>query len=133
MSATPTQAFFVSGPLPGLNELLDWAKRQGKGTGKKQWNLYAVQKKSWEEVIWAAIHNANLQPYACPVTIDYLWQEPNRRRDPSNISAGKKFIEDTLVKAGILRGDGWRDIWGFSDRFSIDKKRPGVHVTINDV
>ena len=129
------QTFFIPGALPGLNDLLAWAKSRGDTIGRKgkrRWSSYAEQKRVWEEAIFVVIRNGKLSPYSGPVFIDYLWQEPNRRRDPSNIAAGgRKFIEDALVRAGILRGDGWRFIGGFTDRFVLDKKRPGVTVSIS--
>jgi len=51
-------------------------------------------------------------------------------------------IEDALIPmhpknnpfgAGILRGDKWDDIVGWSDRFDIDKINPRVEVTIREV
>ena len=129
-----SQSFFVPGPLPGLNEMLAWAKRQGHSVGRKgkRWGLYAQEKKSWEDLIIVAIRQARLRPILAPVVIQYEWVEANRRRDKSNIAAGKKLIEDTLVRAGVLMGDGWRDVVGFADSFAVDKKRPGVRVSIRE-
>ena len=116
-----------------MNDLLDWSKRQGTRTGRKgqRVNVYAEQKKSWEEIIWAAIRNAHIQPIRGSVTLLYLWKEPNKRRNPSNIVAGgRKFIEDALVRAGILHNDGWKEILEFTDHWIVDKKQPGVRVTL---
>jgi len=41
-----------------------------------------------------------------------------------------KVIQDALVKARILRNDGWADIAGFSHRFSVDFLRPRIEVEI---
>ncbi len=66
-----------------------------------------------------------------PVTMQYSWYEPNKRRDLDNVSSfGRKVIQDALVKEGILANDGWREIIGFSDSFYIDKIRPRVEVRI---
>lgn len=125
------QGFFIPGPLPGLNEMLDWAKRQGVQLGKRgrRWNLYAENKRMWEDVIILEIKQAKIKPGTGSVTINYLWRELNKRRDPSNIAAGRKFVEDALVRAGILPNDGWKEIAGFTDSFVVDKKCPGVLVT----
>ena len=130
--APRSQEFFIPGPLPGLNELLDWAKRQSVTVSRKgrRWNVYADHKQYWEEMMVVCMRNAKMQPVQHPVTIHYVWYEPNRRRDPSNVAAGKKLIEDALIRAGILKGDGWRDIVEISDHFLIDKKKPGVLVTL---
>lgn len=42
----------------------------------------------------------------------------------------KKFILDALVKAGILAGDGRKNVVGFSDEFHVDPGNPRVVITI---
>jgi len=69
-----------------------------------------------------------------PVFMEYLWVEPNKRRDLDNISSfGRKVIQDALVNSGILKDDGWKYIVGFSDRFKVDKKNPRIEVVIREV
>ena len=64
----------------------------------------------------------------------YHWYEPNHRRDLDNISSfGRKVIQDALVKARVLRNDGWKEIVGFEDRFYMDSKKPRVVVEILEV
>lgn len=69
-----------------------------------------------------------------PVFMEYLWVEPDKRRDKDNISSfGRKVIQDALVKTGVLKNDGWKQIAGFSDRFEVDKKNPRIKVKIKEV
>jgi len=69
-----------------------------------------------------------------PVTISYHWVEPSRRRDKDNISGyGRKLIQDALVKAGVLKNDGWNDIVNSYDSYGIDRKHPRIEVTICEV
>lgn len=50
-----------------------------------------------------------------------------------NISSfGRKVIQDALVKAGVLRNDGWKEIRGFSDRFAVDAENPRIEVEIEE-
>lgn len=64
----------------------------------------------------------------------YNWYEKDRRRDKDNVSGfGRKVIQDALVKAKILKNDGWKDIDGFSDKFYVDTKNPRVVVEILEV
>lgn len=63
----------------------------------------------------------------------FRWYEPNKKRDLDNICSAKKFIQDALVKMGVLQGDGWRHIIGFSDEFYIDKDNPRIEVEIKEV
>lgn len=67
------------------------------------------------------------------VFIEFLWVEPNRRRDPDNVSSqGRKIILDGLVRAGIIEGDGWRTVAGFSDQFLVagPGEMSGCHVIL---
>lgn len=69
-----------------------------------------------------------------PVFMEYLWVEPNMRRDKDNISSfGRKVIQDALVNAAVLKGDGWKHVVGFSDRFEVDKENPRIEVRIKEV
>ena len=43
---------------------------------------------------------------------------------------GKKFINDGLVKAGVLKDDSRKYIDGFTEQFLIDKDSPRVEVSI---
>jgi len=115
--------FTIPGRLPGWNEYTD----------KERSNKYAAAtlKKDTEEYISLyliqQLRGAKIKP---PVTIKYLWVEPNRRRDKDNIAGAKKFFQDSLVKTGFLKNDGWQDIKDFSDSFEVDKQNPRVEVRI---
>ena len=65
-----------------------------------------------------------------PVVMRYLWVEPDRRRDRDNIAAGRKFVQDALVRCKVLQNDGWKEIIGFSDDWAVDKARPRVEIEI---
>lgn len=66
-----------------------------------------------------------------PVYMEYIWYEKDMRRDLDNISSfGRKVIQDALVNAAILKGDGWEHVVGFSDRFEVDKENPRIEVKI---
>ena len=68
-----------------------------------------------------------------PVWMHYRWFEKDRRRDKDNVCAyGRKAIQDALVKAGYLDGDGWRHIAGFDDAFEVDAENPRIEVEIEE-
>ncbi len=99
------QALWIPGRLPGLNEIIDAA-----GTRKGTWNAYMSMKQKWGLNI--ATH-ARGQGFAAfeHGHFTYLFQEPNHRRDPSNVIAGGvKLIEDALQEAGLLKNDGWGEV-----------------------
>ena len=103
----------IPGLLPGLNEYID-AERAVKGKYKA-----AAMKKQAENVIGFMV-KTQLRGvrFDRPVIIHYRWIEP------------KKFIQDSLVHAGVLVNDGWNQIEGFTDDFAVDPKNPRVEVTI---
>lgn len=69
-----------------------------------------------------------------PVYMEYLWVEPNKRRDLDNISSfGRKVIQDSLVQCGVLKDDDWMHVVGFSDRFEVDKINPRIEVLIKEI
>lgn len=89
----------------------------------------AVKKKETARVAWACLAQ-KIKHFKDPVYIKYYWFCKNKRKDKSNISFARKFIEDGLIDAGVLQNDGWDDIEGFQDVFIIDKKNPRIEVDI---
>lgn len=119
--------FTIKNTLPGLNEYTR-ANRQNRFVGGNM-------KKSTENRIIAAIEQAvedgtlsAIEEY--PVIIKYIWYEPHNRRDADNVAFAKKFIQDALVTAGIIKNDSRKFIKGFSDVIETDKENPRVEVEI---
>jgi len=118
---------WVPGPLPGMNELIAAAKGAG-GRGVR----YAHVKAEWTDAVWAYAKNQRLPSFPGRVVIEFRWFERDRRRDPDNVAAGgRKLVLDGLVKAGVLKGDGWKFIQSWTDRFDVAPERPGVALTIH--
>lgn len=119
--------FTVKGTLPGLNDYLkaerSFSKRHSCGNDMKQ---------QCQIMIGGAIRT-QLKRLAIktPVYIKYTFYEPNMRRDLDNIAGvAHKFIQDSLVKCGVLENDGWKNIYGFSDAFYVDKQNPRIEVEL---
>lgn len=113
----------VPGRLPGANEYIN-AERGNRYKAAKM-------KKDAQALIGRAIRQqlGGLR-ITEPVRIRYLWVEPNRKRDKSNICFARKFLEDALVTMGVLRNDGWNEIVGFSDEFAVDADNPRIEIEI---
>ena len=62
--------------------------------------------------------------------LHFTWIEANRNRDLDNICFAKKFILDALVKNKVIETDGWRGVYGFTDKFGVDAFNPRVEVVI---
>ena len=124
------QTLYIPGRMPGMNDFLDLAKRQGRARSSrgKVWNSYNKLKNHWMEVIHWECVKQGIQPVE-KASFEFLWVERNRRRDKDNIAGGgRKLILDGLVCAGILPNDGWKQVEGWEDRFTVG--RPGVEVCI---
>lgn len=113
----------INGRLPGMNEYIEKSRQNPKAGAN-------LKKQAQTEVIWF-IKSQIRGKLKEPVYMSYLWVERDRRRDKDNVSAfGRKVIQDALVQTGRLRNDGWENVDGFCDEFSVDKARPRIEVTI---
>jgi hypothetical protein len=117
------QTLWVPGPLPGMNEIL---KLAGGAGGTKA--HYARVKRDMTALVRNLAVRGRLRPVA-RAALSFRWQEAARRRDPDNVVAGRKFIMDGLVAAGVLPGDGWDHVAAFTDEWVV-AARHGVLVTI---
>jgi len=119
--------FTYKGKLPGLNDYLkaerSFSKKHSNGNDMKQ---------EYQMLIINAIRLQLKRLHIDKqVFITYTFYEPNKQRDLDNISAvAHKFIQDSLVKSGILSGDGWKQINGYKDLFFVDKINPRIEVEI---
>ena len=121
-----SQKFVINDRLPGLNEY----------TANQRANKYGgnLMKRTAQKAVEWQIRASKLKPIKSPVKLIYSFYEPNRRRDKDNISGfAHKVIQDALVNTGILKGDGWKDITGYTDSFFVDPKRPRVEVELIEV
>lgn len=119
--------FIIKGTLPGLNDYLkaerSFSKKHSCGNDMKQQYQMLIINAIRLQLKRLTIKN--------PVTICYSFYEPNMKRDLDNIAGvAHKFIQDSLVKSGVLANDGWANIKGFSDNFYIDKHNPRIEVSI---
>lgn len=115
-----SQALFIPGPLPGMNDFA--------GTGTR-WK-YRDAKAAWARAIAFEILQQRLKPMG-RVFIWWVWYEKTMKRDPDNFSSiGKKFVLDALKSAGIVPNDGWKHIAGWADRWEVSAERPGVLVKL---
>ena len=144
----PRRVFFPL-VLPDRNTL-DAARREfianARAGQRFRISAYERTKQELGSALAGYARRARLDPVAPGVKalVASIWYEPNNRRDPDNvISGGRKLILDALGPgrdgsrgwpgAGVLRGDGRRDIAAFFDIFRTDPDEPGVEVTIAPV
>lgn len=97
--------------LPSLNQYINEC-RKNKFAGAKM-------KKNVDADIGYFINK--LPKYNNPIKIHFHWVEENKRRDLDNVCFAKKFILDSMVKAGKLKDDNRNYVKGFTDTFEYGK------------
>ena len=110
-----------------MNEIIDAAKTSRY--------VYARQKEEYTELVAGTIgltFRFRKFDIKKKVWISLVFVEKNKRYDPDNIVAAKKFILDGIVKAGLLKGDGWAEVAGFTETWEIGKE-PGVWVEVREI
>lgn len=115
--------FVITGRLDGLNDYTKAcrANRYGANTMKKK-----NEAKVFEGIKRAGLSKAGKYP----INLYIIWYEPNRRRDIDNITFATKFIQDALVKAGILEDDSQKYIVGVFHRVLVDRDNPRIEVEL---
>jgi len=119
-------AFTIQGKLPGLNETINKARS----------NKYAAANQKADidsQIVWQIKEQIPHFKTANQIDVSFIWIESDKRRDKDNICSAKKFILDSLQKAGTIKGDGWKHIRNFQDKFMVHKDNPGVIVEIAEV
>lgn len=133
MKKLEMQQFTIEGRLPALNDYV-------RACRANRFFAHQMKQQAAEQVAWA-VRLAHLKPMNGPVAVGFHWYEQNKKRDMDNIAFAKKFILDVLQPqtsknpygAGILDGDGWKHVDGFTDTFDVDKEHPRIVVTIVEV
>lgn len=137
MTTPKVQTLTLPMAMPGMNETIDMAKRFAPGYGKpsgSRFNIYASEKLRLGDLVKDYCTLQGLTPIKGPVTVTFQWSERKRkngqRRDPDNVAAGKKYILDGLVKAGVLKDDGPDIVKGLLDVFTYNVKEDSITVLI---
>lgn len=120
------QKLIIQGCLTDLNKFLRAMSNNRYGGGK-------IKREETERVAWEAKLQKLIPITEYPVKITYKWFSKDNRIDVDNVAFSKKFINDGLVMAGILKNDSRKFVAEFSDKFPIDKDNPRVEVELSTV
>lgn len=115
----------IPGTLPGLNEYIRAERGNKYGAAK-------MKSDAEKTIIFAARKRLKGVRIERPVQLEYTWYD-NTRRDYDNIAFAHKFVQDALVKAGVLKDDGRKYIKGFSDAFVDVKENSRIEVLIKEI
>lgn len=139
--------FWIPGKVPSLNDLNAFRAIQGpprssmilrRSPGKKKKNTYTFnkyndEKQKWSRLVEKVVKKKGFQKVeSCHYS--YLVVEKKRNRDPSNICASAvKFIEDGLMKAGVIPNDGWDNVLSIKPEWVLHREgNPGILVVMSD-
>lgn len=114
--------FTIQGELTDLNNYTN-AQRTNYRVGNR------IKQDNTVKVHAACLHLGGVE-LKLPVKIKYEWYAKNKRKDMDNIAFAKKFIQDGMMSAEVIKNDGWSEIAGWSEIFFIDKDNPRIEVTI---
>ena len=109
----------IPGRFPSLNEFYRMGPREQA----------RVKRECDELVAWCA-RAQRLPRIKRPVSLSITWVEPNDRRDLDNVAFATKFVQDGLVKAGVLENDTKRHVTSLHHMYGIDRRDPRVVVEI---
>jgi hypothetical protein len=114
----------IPGELPTMNEIIN--------KSKTHWSKYKKMKETYDSIISYYATQQKIKFFKS-VKLEITYCRKNRKVDPDNISAGKKFIIDGLVQAGVLENDGWSEIKGFKENWEVDKDNPRTEINFEEV
>lgn len=109
--------------MPTLNQYIDACRR----------NRYSAAslKRKVEQGLCLEFMKARVGKFDQSLDLGYVWYCRNMKTDKSNIAFCAKFVEDAMVKVGIIPNDGWKHIGSFSHDFMVDKADPRLELTIS--
>lgn len=114
----------IPGEFPSQNEIIDAAK-----LGNREWQPYNVMKQRYTNLVaWETKSQTKEKFEKIDVEVTFICKD--KRKDKDNILSGIKFILDGLVRAGLIKNDGWKQIGDISFKFKTDKDNPRVEVKV---
>lgn len=121
--------------LPDLNDVLEAAHRiyhyRGSARAYGDAALKRREQAKLESDIRKQLGGVRIKH---PVTLDYFIYEGTYKRDWDNVlSVVTKYVQDALVRTGVLQNDNQRWVKGFTQRFGVDRERPRIELTITEI
>jgi Holliday junction resolvase RusA-like endonuclease len=115
----------IQSQLPTLNDYIQ--KERGN------WAAAASIKKKGTMAVQLEVMSQNRKPIEGIVDVDLYWIVPDNRQDPDNVFFATKYILDGMVKAGVLKEDGRKNIRHISHKIKTIKGSRFVIVKFNPI
>lgn len=119
--------FVIKEKLDGLNEYIRACRaNRYKGAEMVKKNERLVMAYILQAVNFGEVYEAKNYP----IKLNINWYEMDNRRDIDNITFATKFIQDSLVRTGILEDDSRKYINQVNHSVFTDKENPRIEVEI---
>lgn len=119
--------FVIKGKLDGLNEYIRACRaNRYKGAEMVKKNERLVMAYILQAVNFGEVYEVKNYP----IKLNINWYEMDNRRDIDNITFATKFIQDSLVRTGILEDDSRKYINQVNHTVFTDKENPRIEVEI---
>lgn len=119
--------FVIKGKLDGLNEYIRACRaNRYKGAEMVKKNERLVMAYILQAVNFGEVYEVKNYP----IKLNINWYEMDNRRDIDNITFATKFIQDSLVRTGILEDDSRKYINQVNHSVFTDKENPRIEVEI---
>ena len=116
----------IPGTFASMNAFID-ANRRRNGS----WSAGNAMKQRDQKTIEAYIRKQLKAPLREPVFISFVYRCKDKKRDPDNVAGYfHKIFLDALVHSGRLRNDGFANVIGLQDLFTVDRGNPRIEVEI---
>jgi Holliday junction resolvase RusA-like endonuclease len=93
----------------------------------------AKRKKEWEEIVRMEVKRQSIEKVEKVIMTYFFHFADNRKRDADNYATSCKFIQDGLVKAGILPDDDFEHVLELSIGRGWNAKKPYIEIEMVDI
>ena len=113
-------------------ELID-LNNYTKANRKNKYYANKIKQDTEDYIVWHIKEQLKDLKIDKQVQLNYTWYCKDKRKDKDNIAFAQKFVQDAMVKSGLLINDGWNNIAGFTHEFKIDKECPKIEIELVEV
>jgi Holliday junction resolvase RusA-like endonuclease len=93
----------------------------------------AKRKKEWEAAVMIEVKRQSIEKVDKVILVYMFHFADNRRRDADNYATACKFINDGLVKAGILPDDNFNCVPALTIRRGEKVDKPYISIVMEDI
>lgn len=93
----------------------------------------AKEKKEWEHIVGWLVKEQRLKPVSRAIVTYEFYFKDKRKHDPDGYAFSAKYIQDGLVKAGILPDDNFDHVRELRIKQGGISKQPYILITLEEI